>query len=158
MLLSYVYLHTINFIEAMKNIIGSLFLLLSVFCLFACSKDEELIEEKQYEFSSIMWALQEGDGEELFEIKTPEQVFRNTGNTTKDIVINSSEKVEESSQFFIDENILPYLPEEEITVAFPVYSNCYLLITNISLEKEKHLSKMKKHLSHQIEQLQKRCR
>lgn len=121
MQLSYIYLHTINFIEAMKNIIGSLFLLLSVFLFIACSKDndEELIEEKQYEFSSIMWALQEGDGEELFEIKTPEQIFRNTGNTTKDIVINSSEKVEESSQFFIDENILPYLPEEEISIAFP---------------------------------------
>lgn len=121
MQLSYIYLHTINFTETMKNIIGSLFLLLSVFCLLACSKDndEELIEEKQYEFSSIMWALQEGDGEELFEIKTPEQVFRNTGNTTKEIVINSSEKVEESSQFFIDENILPYLPEEEIMIALP---------------------------------------
>lgn len=121
MQLSYIYLHTINFTETMKNIIGSLFLLLSVFCLLACSKDndEELIEEKQYEFSSIRWALQEGDGEELFEIKTPEQVFRNTGNTTKDIVINSSEKVEESSQFFIDESILTDLPEEEITIAFP---------------------------------------
>ena len=76
-------------------------------------------------------ALQEGDGEDLFEIKTPEQVFRNTGNTTKEIVINSSENVEESSQFFIDENILPYLPEEEITIAFPDVFDCYLLNTNI---------------------------
>ena len=79
----------------MKNTTGVLFLLVSFFSLISCSKDndEELIEEKQF--------------------------FRNTGNTTKEIVINSSEKVEESSQFFIDENILPYLPEEEITIAFP---------------------------------------
>ena len=116
-----IYICINKFYNVMKNIIGLLFLLVSFFSLISCNKDndEEIIEEKQYEFSSIMWALQEGDGEDLFEIKTPEQVFRNTGNTTKEIVINSSEKVEESSQFFIDENILPYLPEEEITIAFP---------------------------------------
>ena len=99
-----IYICINKFYNVMKNIIGVLFLLVSFFSLISCGKDndEELIEEKQYEFSSIMWALQEGDGEDLFEIKTPELVFRNTGNTTKEIVINSSEKVEESSQFFID--------------------------------------------------------
>lgn len=105
----------------MKNITGSLFLLLSVFCLLSCSNnnDEEIIEKKDYELSSIKWILREGDGEEFFEVETPELIFQNTGNTTKDVVLNSRDGIEETSQFNIDESILPYLPEEETTFSIP---------------------------------------
>lgn len=118
MQLSYIYLHTIKFTEAMKNIIGSLFLLLSVFCLFACSKDndEELIEEKQYEFSSIMWALQEGDGEEFFEIKIPERIFQNTGDEIMWITVHSHGYIDETSLFHIEDKVLADLSEDDSTI------------------------------------------
>lgn len=114
-------MHTINITKIMKNITGSLFLLLSVFCLLSCSKDdsEELIEKRNYELSSIKWVLREGDGEEFFDIKTPEQVFRNTGNTTKEIVIDPEKEIYGTSQFYIDDKERINLPEEERIISIP---------------------------------------
>lgn len=91
----------------------------------SCSKDndEELIEKKTYEFSSILWSLQEGDGEEFFDVKKPELVFRNTDNTTKDITINPYKNINETSLFYIDEKVLNDLPEEGISITVPTTIN-----------------------------------
>ncbi|WP_455641338.1 hypothetical protein [Parabacteroides sp.] len=109
----------------MKIIKRSFFLLLFVFSFISCStdNDEELIEKKTYEFSTILWSLQEGDGEEFFDVKMPEQVFRNTDNTTKDITINPYKNINETSLFYIDEKVLNDLPEEGIFITIPTTAN-----------------------------------
>lgn len=105
----------------MKNIARSLFAFLSVFCLMSCSNDndEKTIDRENYELSSVLWAFQEGDGEEYFEIETPELVYKNPGNITKEVVINPQKDLEETSEFIIDESVSPILPEEGISITIP---------------------------------------
>lgn len=104
----------------MKNITRSLILFLSVFCLMSCSNDDEKTTDKEnYELGSVLWTLLEGDGEEYFEIETPELVYKNPGNVTKEVVINPQKDLEETSEFFIDESVLPILPEEGISITIP---------------------------------------
>lgn len=102
----------------MKNITGLLLLLLPVFCLISCSNDndEELIEKKSYELSSIQWTLREGDGEEFFEIKTPERVFQNPGDEPMSITIHSYNSIDETSLFHIEDKVLADLSEDDSTI------------------------------------------
>ena len=95
----------------MKNITGLLLLLLPVFCLISCSNDndEELIEKKSYELSSIQWTLREGDGEEFFEIKIPERIFQNTGDEIMWITVHSHGYIDETSLFHIEAGYIPNL-------------------------------------------------
>ncbi len=84
----------------------SLMAFLSTLCFVSCSKsdkDENLQDNKTYKLSSIMWKLDEGNGQEIVEQEIPEQIFYNTGNIIKPIDIASLENIEETS-FFQSEN------------------------------------------------------
>lgn len=77
----------------------SLIAFLPTLCFVSCSKDEILKNDKTYKLGSIMWKLDEGNGQEIIEQELPEEVFYNTGNTTKTIYITPLEKIKETSCF-----------------------------------------------------------
>jgi hypothetical protein len=80
----------------------SLIAFLPTLCFISCSKDnkDEIVKnDKTYKLGSIMWKLDEGNGQEIIEQELPEEVFSNNGNTTKTIYITPLEKIEETSCF-----------------------------------------------------------
>ena len=79
-------------------------LLLIVICFISCSKENEEIEAtKTYQFSSLQWRLEEGDGQEIIAVQVPEQTYVNEGSTPVKVKIDRLKDINFSSFFKTDQ-------------------------------------------------------
>lgn len=72
-------------------LLKSYILFLSVAVFSSCDKDDEPIVEKTYKLTSVVWYLDEGDGDVITEEKLPEQIFTNSTNEKKEVTVNPYE-------------------------------------------------------------------
>ncbi|GEM_PF-4726381 len=77
-----------------------LFFLVPLF-IWSCTDDNQ-ITEKVYEFNSVRWIKEAGDGEEFETIIVPEKIIENTGATVIPVVSSSDDYVKDKSVFTSD--------------------------------------------------------
>ena len=117
----------------LKNLFIVLFLSSCSIFIVSCSKDndEEIVENKTYELKEISWILKDGDGQEIIEMKLPELVFRNDGNSTMDCTIKPLAEMKGTSQFYNDDvQTFLKLDGNEVNISIPsgiefLYSSDY---------------------------------
>lgn len=101
---------------------------ISVFLLFvlafaSCDKDEDSTSEKSYRVDSVMWRLEDGDGETITERILSERRYVNSGNASVDVVIDFSESYAENSFFECDDPaVLNKLVGENYYTSLPTMS------------------------------------
>lgn len=98
----------------MKNVIATMCFAIVTVCLMSCSNNDEIPEKKQYEFESIKWCQQEGDGVESYKKDIPSTIFSNPTSEPAIITISPIGGIKETSQFFIDQEVLANLSGEEL--------------------------------------------